>query len=713
MTRSDPEARPFARGARLLGRLAMVWTAWVLVSMTTSVAEPVSYLVISGGEPVGWMLVDLDGRTVEIDYHVDNNGRGPKHQERLELDADGYPVLWTIDGTSLFGGAVNERFERSDGRLSWTSQADAGQAPAPEPVLYVANDASPWSLALYAQVLRGAPGQALDVKPGGRITLTEVRRAAVGDSGVEGTIYRLTGLNLAPGYVMLDDQNALIGDLGGVIREDLAEEAPTLRALHADLESERISELQTRLARRFDAPVRIRNVRIFDPESGALSPLSEVTVFDERITTILPETDARARDDAYEIDGEGGTLIPGLHDMHAHNSLQSGLFYLAAGVTTTRDMGNDNERLLDLTDQIEQGLLPGPRIVRNGMLEGRSPHSVRTGILADSLDDALEAVRWYADQGYWQLKIYNSLHPEWVGPVTAEAHRLGLGVTGHIPAFVTPDQALEAGYDEIAHINQLMLGWLLEPGEDSRTPLRLTAMARGANLDLNSAPVQRTIDLMVAENAALDVTAVTLETLMTSRAGQVPAMAEAFIDNMPIGYQRYRRRAFVDIDTPEADAAYRGGFQKILETIARLHDAGIVLLPGTDDTLGLTVHRELELYVLAGLSPAEALTAGTLTPERYMGRDQSLGRIARGMLADFFLVPGDPTRDINAIRAIRMVMKDGVVYLPSEIYPELGIRPFVNGVHIQPPRTPSEGGQADATDAPVLFGSQGMDHHHH
>ncbi|MFN3815131.1 amidohydrolase family protein [Brevundimonas sp.] len=713
MIRSGRGGRMRGQGMALLRLLAMVGSVWVLLATTTAMAEPVRYLVIAGGESVGWMVVDEDGRTVEIDYHVDNNGRGPRHQERLALDRDGYPVLWTIDGTSLFGGAVNERFERSDGRLSWISQADAGQAPAPDPVLYVANDASPWSLALYARVLRQAPGRALDVTPGGQITLTEVRRAAVGDSGVEGTIYRLTGLNLAPGYVILDDDNALIGDLGGVIREDLADAAPALRELHAGLERERIGELQTRLAHRFDAPVRIRNVRIFDPETGTLSSPSEVTVFDDRITTILPESGGPTRDDVYEIDGQGGTLIPGLHDMHAHNSLQSGLFYLAAGVTTTRDMGNDNERLLDLTDQIEQGLLPGPRIVRNGMLEGRSPYSVRTGILADTLDDALEAVRWYADHGYWQLKIYNSLHPEWVGPVTAEAHRLGLGVTGHIPAFVTPDQALEAGYDEISHINQLMLGWLLEPGEDSRTPLRLTAMARGADLDLNSAPVQRTIDLMLAENAALDVTAVTLETLMMSRAGQVPAMAEAFIDNMPIGYQRYRRRAFVDIDTPEADAAYRGGFRKILQTIARLHNAGIVLLPGTDDTLGLTVHRELELYVLAGLSPAEALTAGTLTPERYMGRDHSLGRIARGMLADFFLVSGDPTRDINAIRAIRMVMKDGVVYLPSEIYPELGIRPFADGIEIQPPRTPSEGGQAEAADRPVLFGPQGLDHHHH
>jgi len=276
---------------------------------------------------------------------------------------------------------------------------------------------------------------------------------------------------------------------------------------------------------------------------------------------------------------------------------------------------------------------------------------------------------------------------------------------------VTPDQALAAGYDEISHINQLMLGWLLEEGEDSRTPLRLTAMARGATLDMDSERVQRTIRTMAAGNKALDVTAVTLETLMMSRAGEVPPMAAAFIDNMPIGYQRYRRRAFVDINTPEADAAYRGGFERILETIKRLHDAGITVLPGTDDTLGLTVHREIELFTLAGLTPAEALKAATLTPETYMGRDQQLGRIARGYLADFFLIPGDPTQDINAIRRIRMVMKDGVAYQPSAIYPEMGIKPFAEGVTITAPTQ----APVPARDGPPIggFSQDGLDGHHH
>ncbi|MDO9607900.1 MAG: amidohydrolase family protein [Brevundimonas sp.] len=676
-------------------------------------ADSIRYAVIANGERVGHLVVDQVGSTVDIDYHVDNNGRGPKHKEHVVLGLGGVPKLWTIEGVSLFGARVDERFEQGDGVLRWRSQADSGERPAATPSLYVANDDSPWSLALYANVLKAAPEQSLEVTPGGRLTLTTVRSQTFGPDALPVTIYRLTGLELQPGYVMLDQAGQLVAEFSGgqvTVREGLEAAAPELLQMTAALEGERIHALQAQLAHTFDAPVRIRNVRIFQPQTGRLSPLSSVTVFGDRITAIVPEPDTPTAGGDYEIDGQGGTLSPGLHDMHSHSTLQTGLFYLGAGVTSIRDMGNGNSFLLNLTRDIDQGVAPGPRIVRDGMLEGRSPYSVRTGLLADTLDEALEDVRWYGQRGYRQIKIYNSLHPDWVAPVAQEAHRLGMGVTGHVPAFVTPDQAIEAGYGEIAHINQLMLGWLLQPGEDSRTTLRLTGMARAADLDLSSLPVRRTIALMQEKGVALDTTAVALEVLMLSRAGEVPPSAVGYVDHMPIGYQRYRRRSFVDIESPAVDQTYKAAFQKLLDTLKLLHDSGVQLLPGTDAGTGFTVHRELELYVKAGLTPAEALSLGTLRAEQYLGRDQSLGSIERGKLADFFLVPGDPTQDIGAIREIRMVMKGGVIYFPSEIHQALGIRPFADPVVIRPPTAPEDVSTGTAGDS-FLFG-EGMDDDH-
>ena len=248
-----------------------------------------------------------------------------------------------------------------------------------------------------------------------------------------------------------------------------------------------------------------------------------MVVFRGRIASVAPESEAPSDvADEIEIDGQGGTVIPGLHDMHAHNSPSSGLYYLAAGVTDVRDVGNDNDELLALQARIDGGIVSGPRIWRSGLIEGRSPYSARLGRIADTLPQAIDSVRWYADHGYQGIKIYNSLNPDWVRPVAEEAHRLGMRVHGHVPAFMTPDRAIVDGYDELTHINQLALGWLLRPDEDTRTPIRLTALGeRAYTIDLTSDRVRRTLELMKSHGTAIDPTLVILEQLMLSRAGQV------------------------------------------------------------------------------------------------------------------------------------------------------------------------------------------------
>ena len=368
--------------------------------------------------------------------------------------------------------------------------------------------------------------------------------------------------------------------------------------------------------------------------------------------------------------------MPGLHDMHAHLSRQSALLYLASGVTSVRDMGNDNAFLADLLTRIEAGEIAGPRVTRNGFIEGRSPYSSRNGFIVESEAEALDAVRWYAARGFWQVKIYNSMRPEWVPAIAREAKRLGMGVTGHVPAFATADQMIAAGYDEITHINQLMLGWVLDAEEDTRTPLRLTGMKRTAGLEPDDPKVARTIAAMVENGVALDPTAVTLELLMLGRDGAVNPAVAGYYDHLPVGPQRNRKVGIVQIDSPADDAAYKGSFVAIGKLLAELDRRGVALLPGTDDGTGLSVHRELQIYAEAGLTPARALYLGTLGAERYLGNADRLGSIARGKLADFVLVDGNPLDDMAALHRMAMVVKGGTVYLPAEIWPEFGVKPF-------------------------------------
>jgi imidazolonepropionase-like amidohydrolase len=209
-------------------------------------------------------------------------------------------------------------------------------------------------------------------------------------------------------------------------------------------------------------------------------------------------------------------------------------------------------------------------------------------------------------------------------------------------------------------------------------------MARAATLDLSSAPVQHTVALMKANHIAHDPTAVIVERLMLSRAGTVQPGDVDYLDHMPIAYQRYRRRTFVPIHSQAEDEQYREAFAKVIDTLRMLRQNGILLLPGTDDGTGFTLQREIELYTKADMTPAAALRAATLTPEEYFGHADELGTIERGKLADFFLIAGDPTKDIRAIKLARMVSKGDAIYFPSEIYQALSIKPFASPPAIRP-----------------------------
>lgn len=660
----------------------------VAANVSSPAASTTHYVVLSNGEKVGHLDVVRNGQTIDLDYDVRNNGRGPGTKEHLILDAQGLPVAWRIDGHSEMGGAVHEEMSWKNGLQSWTSQADQGEHPTPAPMPYIGNDASPWALGLYVTAMTRARADGIEVLPRGRLHLDRLGEVHVGSgaAAIRSDAYFVAGVERVPKLILMDrhGQPFAVLDAQIVVRAGYESAYAELRRLGEELELRRMQQVQQHSAHRFDAPVRIRHVKVFDPATGRTGDPASVVFFRGRITTIEPESAAPTPPEEVEIDGDGGTLVAGLHDMHSHSNRWSGLFYLSLGITSVRDMGNENAVLADLMQRIEAGEVPGPHIIPSGFIEGRSPFSARLGFIPDTLDEALQDVRWYADRGYIQIKIYNSMNPDWVKPLAAEARRLGLRTTGHIPAFATPDRMLEDGYNEITHINQLMLGWLLQPGEDTRSPLRLTAMARAADLDLSDARVAHTLALMKEKHAGLDTTAAIVEQLMLSRAGTVAEGAAAYLDHMPIGYQRYRRRSYVNFKDKADEARYERAFDKVIETLALLHRQQIPLWPGTDDIIGFQLHRELELYVKAGLSPGEALRVATYDCDRYLGRDQQYGSIERGKRADFFLTPGDPSQDIRALHAIRMVVKDGVVYYPAELHAALGITPFA-----PPPRLTS------------------------
>lgn len=655
---------------------------------TLAAAETVNFTVVFGGKNVGHLIADTRGDTTTIDFDVKNNGRGPTDAETIRSNADGLPIAWTIKGATTFGSKVDEHFSQAAGHAEWVDSTGKGSARIAKPGLYVAQSGSPWTDAIIAHALLKAPDMTLAALPGGTLRLEKGETLTVQGAGgpVAVTRYDLSGIDLTPTTLLLDPKGDLFAEVSPssiVIRKGYEGEEVRLRKLAADWSTARFVDMEKQVAHRYAGPVRIRNVRLFDPKTSALTGPVSVVVRGQEIAAVEP-LDSPPTPGEVTIDGAGGTLVAGLYEMHAHIGQDGALLNLMAGITTVRDMGNDNAVLDGLIRRIDAGEIGGPHVIRSGFIEGKSPFSANNGILVDSQDQAIDAVRWYGARGYWQIKIYNSMNPAWVPAMVKEAHLLGMRVAGHVPAFSTADDMITAGYDEMTHINQFMLGWVMKPGEDTRTLFRLTALKRLPDLDLQSAPVQHTIQMMVDGKKAIDPTLGIHEQLTQNRDGQVPPGATDYLDHMPVGYRRDAMKGWVDVSAPGDDKAYRAAFEKIVATVKMLHDRGVFIVFGTDTGGSFTYHRELELYQRAGFTPAEIVRRATFDSARYVGQDQRMGSIEKGKLADFFLIPGDPTKDLKAIKTISMVVKDGAIYFPAEVYPKFGIQPFVAAPKVTP-----------------------------
>lgn len=652
-------------------------------------AETQRFVVLTPEASIGHLHATIDGDRVAIDYDVKDNGRGPTMTETLRLDAAGLPLEWRIAGSTTFGSKVEERFDRDGRRARWLDAVGPGEAADAGEALYVAQTGTPWALGMYARALLADADRQRATLPGGELRLEEGDTLEVGSGDSRQTVRRVTlsGLDLDPTHLLVEadgDRFAVLAVRGLLLREGYEAEAERLRKLSVALGEQRYTAMQAEIAHRYTHPVRIKNVHVFDPKSGERSDPVSVVVYGRHITGVQPK-DTPGSGPEVVIDGEGGTLLPGLYEMHGHLGQNRALLNLAAGVTSVRDMGNNNAVLDRLSAAIEAGTLSGPRITRAGFIEGRSPFNSNNGYLVGSEAEALEAVRWYAARGFPQIKLYNSMRPAWSAAAAAEAHRLGLRVSGHIPAFTNADAMIEAGYDELTHINQIMLGWVLTPEEDTRTLLRLTALKRLAELDLASPRVRKTLDAIVERQLAVEPTLAIHENLLLNQNGEVPSGQADWIEHLPIGTQRNAKRAWTDMSAPGDREAYAKAYQQVLATVREMHERGVLLIPGTDLGGGLSFHRELQLFTEIGMSPAQALRRASLDMAVYLGEDQQLGSIERGKLADFFLVPGDPTQDLRLLKSARMVVKDGTFHYPSEIYPRFGIKPFATAPRIELP----------------------------
>jgi hypothetical protein len=457
-----------------------------------------------------------------------------------------------------------------------------------------------------------------------------------------------------------------------IVREDLLPARRELIAIQDSLEDAFLAVQARELAHDYDRAL-IRNVSVFTPD-GTLLPDRDVLVDGPVITSIVPAGTGPADAGILTLDGSGKTLLPGLFDMHTHNSKFRGALHLAGGVTSVRDLAN-NKQLVDLRAQFDAHRILGPRIVYMcGIIDGPGPYANQRNAI-NNLEEGLAEIQAYKDLGYQQIKIYSSIKPEWVADLAARSHELGMKVSGHIPAFMTASQAIEQGFDEIQHINMLFLNF--QPDTiDTRTPLRFTMVAKhGGDLDLNSAEYQDFVDLLLTEEIIVDPTVAIFENMFLAQKGEPSPTYAMIMDRFPILSQR----DFLSGGLPKAAAdipTYEAAFAKMLAVIYDLHQRGVALVPGTDGLPGFLYHRELELYHRSGIPAADLLQMATLHSARIAGVAETLGSIEAGKLADLILVDGNPLDDLSDIRRVEWVLKGGKLFYPAEIYASMGIAPY-------------------------------------
>jgi imidazolonepropionase-like amidohydrolase len=377
------------------------------------------------------------------------------------------------------------------------------------------------------------------------------------------------------------------------------------------------------------------------------TPIANGTVLvrDGRIAAVGPSADVTFPRDVPSVDTTGATILPGLWDMHAHASqVDWAPVYLASGVTTIRDMGGEMAFLTAFRDAVASGRALGPRVLLAGLVDGPGPRAFGT-VWASTPDEGRDVVRRYKTAGFQEIKIYSLLAPDIVKAVADEAHALGLMVTGHVPNGMNVRQAVEAGYDQIAHMP--ISG---QPG---------------------SAPVKDLIAFFLAHKTVIDPT-ISWNELLQHATGTPIESFQPRVAHLPAPLAR------MILSTPGGNAdpaAARARLLQSLQLLRDARDAGVPVVAGTDKGVpGFSVQREIELYVDGGMTPLEAIQAATIVPARVMRLDGESGTVEVGKRADLVVLAGNPLEKIANIRTARMVVANGALYDCARLWAAAGYR---------------------------------------
>ncbi|MBV8379428.1 MAG: amidohydrolase family protein [Paucibacter sp.] len=669
--------------------LAGIAAAAILLSAAANAQVPSSELAVPPKDAQHFIIMSIAGkhgdawkwtapdRVLMARMSLNLRGQVWDQDETTTLGADGAIADYSMRGISP-AGDVGERFGVADGAASWKSPIDAGTAPYAAPAFYVPAGWGALANDLLVERLVAAHGREVALLPSGKAHVERLTTLVVGEGVARKTLtaWAVVGLAGTPFPVWTDANGKVFAwvNVLTTIRAGYEAAQPALEHAQDAAIAARSPILARRLSKVPSTPVAFVDVRAFIDGSRFVEHQT-VVVEHGKIVAVGPVSEIRVPAGAKKFAGVGKTLVPGLWDSHMHVADDfTGPSELALGVTSVRDPGNIVALTKARRDRRAAGKLLSPHVYASTLIDGKGENSAQVAVVVTSQQEALEAVRQAKADGQTGVKLYGSFDPAWVAATAAEAHRLGLHVHGHLPATMRTNEAIDAGYDEITHIYfvamQAMPDDVVAHSNGIQRFQGIGLHAKDMNFDAE--PMKSLIATMAQRRIAVDPTLVVVETILVPENGDLSPAYSPYVGTLPPTVERGFRQGGFRPEGGATRADFRASFDKLVQLVGRLHQAGVPVVAGTDGS-GLELVRELELYVQAGFTPAEALAAATIVPARMVGVDKRTGSIAVGQDADLALVDGDPSRTVGDLRHVRIVMMDGKLLDADQLRAAVGI----------------------------------------
>jgi imidazolonepropionase-like amidohydrolase len=608
------------------------------------------------GKEIDQCSPNSSGTRCHAHFQLDFTGSSISLDADIQTDASSQPISYSAKGSNSTRSFVDLDVAVEGKQATVRNNGEVRIVSLPSSFFTLQEDVPFLTQELlFGYWLRHQKPERIALMPEGEV---RIRRRGItklpGGGGETLTRYSVHGVTWGDETVWLNVQGQIAAVVGADAEEDRVEVLrpryqPALKELAKQAAADAVADLED--ASRKVKPIALgtfalTHATVINP-GGNKPPEQNVTVLisDGKITGV--GKDIKIPAGAKVIDVAGKFVLPGLWDTHAHfEQWEWGPAYLASGITSVRDVGNEIEFLVPIRAALNAGRGLGPHMYAAGVIDS-DPGSL-TSEHAEDAETARKIVGRYHELGYEELKIYQSLKPELIPVVTAEAHRLGMQVTGHIPTGTDALTAVRDGMDQINHVG--FVARVMRP--------------QGATSVRSDSPeAQAAIQVLHDHHTVIEPTLARSE-FNTHPRRRPFSEFEPSVQCLPPELAVILNNAGVS-DDREARAA--AGLQAVLDTTKILHDAGVPILAGSDQVVpGFSVHRELELLVRAGLSASEALRAATSVPATVLAVPD-LGAVEAGKRADLVVLDRNPLDDISNVRRVYLTIAGGKVYEPNAL----------------------------------------------